>query len=211
MCHLEPGWTMQLHMAGSPGSPHQSTARATNVHTQERVDRTWHLSPHLAIQKLHGGDDKQVTAAGAAAAPPAGQCGIPHPGPQVQLWTHPVLGPMVFVSEQVEPTRKVQAEWKPPGARTASQQSHPGVGFDQLAPVSLHPGVAGAVRFLQLHRNNPQGTRELGRKALVPVWPFVPATLQWAEPRTAWAFRSWLQAHSQIHELLHFPTAGCAG
>ena len=76
---------MQLHMAGSAGPAHQPAARTANVHTQERADRTRHLSPHPEIQELHGGHDKQITAAGAAAAPPAGQRGVPHPGPQVQL------------------------------------------------------------------------------------------------------------------------------
>lgn len=76
---------MQFHMAGSPGPTHQPTTRTTNVYTQKRTDRARHLSPHFAVQKLYGGYDKQITAAGTVASPPAGQCGVPYPRPQVQL------------------------------------------------------------------------------------------------------------------------------
>lgn len=76
---------MQLHMAGSPEPTHPAAARAANVRTQERADGARHLSPHPAVQELHGGNDQQVGAASAPAVPPAGQRGVPHPGPQVQL------------------------------------------------------------------------------------------------------------------------------
>ena len=59
-------------MARSPGPHHQSAARTADVHPQERADGTGHLPPHPTIQELHGGHGKQVPAASAAAAPPAG-------------------------------------------------------------------------------------------------------------------------------------------
>lgn len=76
---------MQLHMAGSPGPSHQPAARAANVHPQERADRTGHLSPHLALQELHGGHDQQIPASRANTAPPSGRRGLPHAGLKVQL------------------------------------------------------------------------------------------------------------------------------
>jgi len=190
-------------MAGGPGPAHQPATRTADVHPQERADRTGHLSPHPALQELHGGHDQQIAAAGAAAAPPAGQRGVPHPRPQVQLRAHPLLGSRLSVSEQVEPAPQVQAQRKPPGAGAAAEPSHPADGRGQPAALPLHPGVAGALRLLQLHRGDPQGARKPGRAALVPVRPPVPAALQRAGPRAARTLGPRLQAHVQIHELLH--------
>lgn len=201
---------MQLYVAGSPGSAHQFAEGTANVHSQERADRTWHISPHPAFQELHGGHDKQIAAASSSAAPPAGQCGLLNPRPQVQLWAHPFLGSRLSVSEQMEPAPQVQAQWKSPWAGSKAEQSDPADRLGQFAAVSFHPGVAGALRFLQLYWSDPQGAWKFGRTPLVPLRPFIPAALQRAEPRAAWTIGSWLQTHFKIHELLHVAAPGCS-
>ena len=111
----------------------------------------------------------------------------------------------------MEPAPQVQAGGQPTGAGTAAQPHHPADGRGQPAAVPLHPGVAGAVRLLQLHRGDPPGARQPGRTPLVPLRPPVPAPLQRAQPRAAWAPGPRLQAHVQVHELLHVAADDRAG